>query len=268
MVQTTGGGFLVRTLVSGLHRLGYVLVPGTHWEQEVNMRHLKTVLAVIGAAVVLVLAGNTVVLATTGQSLILGKGNSANNVTVIKRTTAGSVLKLETTGTTSAPITTTGKGKVTNLNADKIDDLNASDLKTKAQGWTVPISSPTSSVTIPVPLAPGSYYLGYSAYLLNGATDGGTANCYFIRDDSNTSYFGEVKIVTAADTTPGLSGSGFVTVGPSTDVSLYCSGAASWTTSAAEPIQITALKLDTLSAGNIVLPKKPASDAARLAAKK
>lgn len=220
------------------------------------MRHLKSVLAVLGAATVLVLAGNTIVLAATGQSLILGKGNSANNITAVKRTTAGSVLKLETATSSSAPLTVTGTGKVTNLNADKVDGVNASDLTTKAQGWTVPINVGVGFVSIDLPLAPGNYYLSYSAYMISGGTDGGTATCFFIRDDSSTTYFGETKVVTAAATTPGLNGAGFVNVGSGTNVRLYCDPPANFTTSASEPIQITALRLDSLSTGNIALPKK------------
>ena len=50
------------------------------------MRHLKTVLAVIGAALVIVLAGNTVSLAATGKPLLLGKGNTTGKLTTLSRT--------------------------------------------------------------------------------------------------------------------------------------------------------------------------------------
>ena len=67
------------------------------------MRHLKTILAVLGAATILVLAANTVVLAATGQSLVLGKSNSANTATSLQRTTGGAALKLVTETSSSPP---------------------------------------------------------------------------------------------------------------------------------------------------------------------
>jgi hypothetical protein len=230
------------------------------------MRHLKTGLAVLGAAVILVLAANSVSLAATGQALLLGKSNSANANTSITRTTSGSVLKLQSKSSTNAPLTVNGKGKVANLNADQVDGLSAASLQTRANGWTVPISVDVPSVSISIPLSQGSYLLSYSAYMISGGADGGTAGCYFIRDDSSTTYFGETKILTATGKIPGVSGSGFVTVGPSTDVRLYCSGAANFHTSNAEPIQISALRVDSLTSGNIVLPKRT-THAPRVAAK-
>ena len=85
------------------------------------MRHFKSVLAVLGAATILVLAGNTIVTAATGSNLLLGKSNSAGANTSITRTTSGSVLSLKSKSSTNAPLTVNGRGKVTNLNADKLD---------------------------------------------------------------------------------------------------------------------------------------------------
>jgi hypothetical protein len=75
------------------------------------MRTLKTALTVIGAVTVLVLAGNTVALATTGHALILGKGNSANRITALTRTTSGSALKVTTKSTANAPLTVTAAAR-------------------------------------------------------------------------------------------------------------------------------------------------------------
>lgn len=90
------------------------------------MRYLKTTLTVIGAVTVLVLAGNTVALAATGHALLLGKSNSADANTSITRTTSGSVLKLQSKSSLNSPLTVNGTGKVTNLNADRVDGLSAS----------------------------------------------------------------------------------------------------------------------------------------------
>jgi hypothetical protein len=90
------------------------------------MRHLKTFLTVIGAVTILVLAANSAVYAATGGKFILGKKNTANNVSTLKRTTAGPALKLKTATSGSAPLAVTGTGKVANLNVDKLDDLDSS----------------------------------------------------------------------------------------------------------------------------------------------
>jgi hypothetical protein len=81
------------------------------------MRHLKTTLAVVGAAVILALAGNTVALAATGQNFLLGKTNLASTVTTVERTTAGPAFK------------------ITNLNADKLDGLSSSGFAAAPLGW-------------------------------------------------------------------------------------------------------------------------------------
>lgn len=107
---------------------------------------LTTVLTVIGAVTVLVLAANTVALATTGKALIVGKTNTSSKITTIKRTTAGSGLQI-ITSSTSAPLVVSGKGKVKNLDADKVDGKEASSFQGKigplvwhdlalSSGWT------------------------------------------------------------------------------------------------------------------------------------
>jgi hypothetical protein len=85
------------------------------------MRSFKTILTVVGAVTVLVLAANTVAYAATGGKFILGKTNKANKVSTLKRTTNGSALNLITKSSSNAPLSTNGKGKVANLNADMLD---------------------------------------------------------------------------------------------------------------------------------------------------
>jgi hypothetical protein len=99
------------------------------------MRHLKTTLAVVGAAVILALAGNTVALAATGQNFLLGKTNLASTVTTVERTTAGPAFKITNDTPASAPFVTNGTGKVTNLNADKLDGLSSSGFAAAPLGW-------------------------------------------------------------------------------------------------------------------------------------
>lgn len=85
------------------------------------MRHLKTTLAVLGAVTVLVLAGNTISMAATGKAFILGKGNTASTATALKRTTNGPAMKIVTRRAADVPFAVNGKGKVPNLNVDRLD---------------------------------------------------------------------------------------------------------------------------------------------------
>jgi hypothetical protein len=95
------------------------------------MQKFKTFLTVIGAVTILVLAANSAVYAATGGKFILGKTNKANKVSTLKRTTSGSALSLVTKSSANAPLATNGRGKVTNLNADMVDGLDSTALKTR-----------------------------------------------------------------------------------------------------------------------------------------
>lgn len=98
---------------------------------------LISLLTVIGAVTVLVLAGNTVALAATGKGFLLGKINTANKITVLKRTTPGTALKVVTKSATSAPLQVNGTGKVANLNADTVDGLDSSAFAPASLATTV-----------------------------------------------------------------------------------------------------------------------------------
>ncbi len=128
------------------------------------MQKVKTLFTVIGAVTVLVLAGNTVSVATTGHSFILGHKNKASKITKLIRTTSGPTLKLKTTSSSAAPLAVNGSGKVTNLNADKLDGLDSSQLTT-----TTTVLTNTDTTTnlgtihfFNFTLAPGTYNIDYS----------------------------------------------------------------------------------------------------------
>ena len=73
----------------------------------------------LGCTLALVFGVDYVSMAATGQSLLLGKLNSANATTQVRNTGSGPVLALNVKSTSTAPFTTNGKGKVTNLYADR-----------------------------------------------------------------------------------------------------------------------------------------------------
>jgi hypothetical protein len=103
------------------------------------------VLAVVGAVVLLFAATDAATYAATGSSLVLGRINQANATTTIRNTGTTPVLKLLTKSTATAPMVVNGKGKVTNLYADraatadnstKLAGLTVAQIKTAAKGST------------------------------------------------------------------------------------------------------------------------------------
>ena len=76
-------------------------------------------LAVVGAAALMFMATDAVTYAATGSSLVLGRLNQANATTTIQNTGSTPALKLVTKSAATAPLVVNGKGKVTNLYADR-----------------------------------------------------------------------------------------------------------------------------------------------------
>jgi hypothetical protein len=76
-------------------------------------------LAVVGAAALMFMATDAVTYAATGSSLVLGRLNTANATTTIQNTGTAPALKLVTKSAATAPMIVNGKGKVTNLYADR-----------------------------------------------------------------------------------------------------------------------------------------------------
>jgi hypothetical protein len=199
------------------------------------MRHLKTTLAVLGAVTILVLAGNTIALSATGHAFILGTPNSANAITKLTRTTSGPALNLTTRRSSNPPLVTNGTGKVTNLNADMVDGLDSSVLRTHSFLFTKDISVAVPSVTSVIPVPPGTYLFSYSGFLV-GAT--GNVFCQIIKlHGSTTSYFAVTQF-TAGSLTPGLSGSGMVTKASGDTLSFECGTAGTFTTQSNIPLQL------------------------------
>jgi hypothetical protein len=215
------------------------------------MRRLKSALTVIGAVTVLVLAGNTVALATTGHALILGRTNKANQATVLKRTTAGSALQVVTTSSSAAPFTVNGRGKVANLNADQLDGLDSSSLRTLTYSWIKQVVA-SDVVTVGVPVPPGTYVVGYDAPMHGAGTDGGSAACWFwLNHDSVNTIYGETSALTKAGVDPALSGSAVVTVASGDQLGFYCQAPVAFTSDLLEPLRIYATRTSVVSGASL-----------------
>jgi hypothetical protein len=66
--------------------------------------------------------------AATGSSLILGRLNTASTTTVLQGGSAP-VLSLRSSSASAVPLTVNGTGRVTNLNADRLDSIDSSQLQ-------------------------------------------------------------------------------------------------------------------------------------------
>ncbi|KRA38943.1 MULTISPECIES: hypothetical protein [unclassified Nocardioides] len=115
-----------------------------------TLRHAKPVLVTVFVALMLVVAVDYTSFAATGSSFVLGKSNSAGATTKLTRTTSGSVLTLISKSSANAPFAVNGKGRVTNLNADKVDGLDSTQLR----GQTGPAG----------PQGPGSIDFDYTVF--------------------------------------------------------------------------------------------------------
>jgi hypothetical protein len=216
-----------------------------------KMQKFKTLLTVIGAVTVLVLAGNTVAMAATGGKFILGHTNKANAVSTLKRTTSGAPLKLTTNSSSNAPLSTNGKGKVTNLNADKLDGYDSSSLKTKTYVFTKHLTTPATSLTMTAAVPAGTYLVSYSAFFNSSpSTALGSVDC-FIHTNSGgittTGYFAESYFTTTGiDAAATGSGVAVMPSAPGSYLRLECSADVPFVEwGSTEPYQLTLTKIDS-----------------------
>lgn len=219
---------------------------------------LLSMLTVIGAVTVLVLAANTVALATTGKAILAGKINTSSKLTSIVRTTPGTALQVKTKSTANAPFAVNGKGKVVNLNVDKVDGLDGG---TRALSWTYTGVSAQYRMFNLSGLPAGTYLLAYEVYMNSATAPAGTeASCYFVKTGTST-YGGETSSV-LNNYYNALSGTALMSAASTGGISLGCRTSAdgNWTASPSQPVRITAIPI----AGVTTMGAPPAS---RLAAK-
>ena len=199
---------------------------------------LTRVLAVLGAASILVVGVNAVSYATTGKPLLLGKYNSANATTTIKDTGSSSPLALLTKSSKTAPFKTNAKGKVVNLNADKLDGLDSTQLaNVKAIRFKDSATSRSSNTTYHIGTVPkGTYLTTFDASLIL-ATPGTPASPVTVSCFLELSIFdvaAQSSTVSIGDYNAAPSFSTVLTLNGTEDMNLVCgsSGSGGWSTSA------------------------------------
>jgi hypothetical protein len=92
------------------------------------VRRLLLTGAAVAAIAVSALTLDGIAYAATGSTLVLGRLNTASTTTVIQGGSAP-VLSLRSSSSASVPLAVNGTGRVANLNADRLDSLDASQLQ-------------------------------------------------------------------------------------------------------------------------------------------
>lgn len=88
------------------------------------LQRVRTALAVVGAAALLVAGADAVSYAATGDSLLLGKANKTTRTTTVQNTGSGPALTLRTRKN-APPLAVSSTKLVKKLNADSLDGLSA-----------------------------------------------------------------------------------------------------------------------------------------------
>ncbi|HWJ09155.1 MAG TPA: hypothetical protein VNS46_07245 [Nocardioides sp.] len=220
------------------------------------MHRLKTALTVLGAVTVLLLAGNTLAYAATGKPLLLGSSNYAGKQTSLARTTNGPVLNLRARSSSSAPLTTNGRGKVTNLNADKVDGLDAAALRTQSRVFRTTFQG-AFQAEITLPLAPGTYLVSYALHAETESDAPIGIICWILEDgpdnlDQRVAW--DSAELSKAHLEHAVSGNGLVTKTPSTIVKLQCEAPDGEIRTGDVPVQVVVTPTTRLS--QQVLPAK------------
>ena len=214
------------------------------------MRHLKTALTVLGAVTVLLLAGNTLAHAATGKPFLLGGSNSAGKQSTLTRTTIGPVLGLRVKSPASAPFTTNGRGKVANLNADRLDGLDAASLRTRSRVFTTTFAG-AARAEIALPLAAGSYLVSYAVYAETESDAPVAVTCWVLEDRAGGIYDVRVASDGADLAVPwvehAVSASGLVTKTADATIRLVCEAPDGEIRTGKIPVQVVVTPTSRLS---------------------
>ena len=231
------------------------------------MRRLKTFVSALVVALVVTASLDYAASAATGHAFVLGQLNKANRTTALQRTTSGPALSLTTTSTAAAPLAVNGRGKVANLNADRIDGLDSSALMgVRAQVARFVFDS-TQLVHVGrlATLSPGTYLATLNVTFIGagGSTAAPTTfSCEFDQTGNGDTEVerGLVQGSISSDVAPALASTTVLTSLEGDQVSLVCTASKAWTTNENRPAEVTLTKLD--GASFPATPARPESLAA------
>jgi hypothetical protein len=236
------------------------------------MRRLKTLVSALVIALVVIASLDYAASAATGHAFVLGQLNKANRTTALKRTTLGPALSLTTTSSAAAPLAVNGRGRVANLNADRIDGLDSSALvgvRARVSRFVFDATELVHVGVVPIP-APGTYLATLDVAFIGA---GGSAavptglSCEFVQTGVGDTEVerGLVQGSMSVDDVPALSSATVLTSQDGNRLTLVCSASKAWTTNLNRPAEVTLTKLD--GASFPTEPSRPESLAGATAAR-
>lgn len=223
--------------------------------------HIRTLLAVVGAAALVVLGLETYAYAATGDSLLIGEANQADEPTHLTNTVSGPALSLHAKGSQPA-LAVNSTAKVALLNADAVDGKDATALQHTVRIYTAAVGSAPDGVlelALPNDIPKGLYQIGYQVRMMgaNGLNQDPTdASCRVINGSKIVAYesaslHGWNQI--------GISANDIINV-DGAPLSLYCHAAHSkppyaddWSISPSSPIRVTLTRIETAINGSLTI---------------
>ncbi len=219
------------------------------------MQKLKSALIAMTVGIVLLTALDWAAAAATGRSMILGSWNQAGHTTTLKNTGHGPALSLRSSHGPALAVTN-GK-RVKNLNADKLDGMDARAFtrnRNRVYGWATSGHTGGFSQALP-PQEPGSYLVSYQVELNGAAGDPGNPNiinCGVVQLGLNgTTQFTRGTIgasqLDSVGTPPTLTGVGPAILVAGDQLQLRCTmsrNAQTWSTPTLQPLVVNLLRTD------------------------
>lgn len=218
------------------------------------MRRLKTFVSAMAIALVVTASLDYAASAATGHPFLLGQLNNANRATVLKRTTSGPALTLTTRSSADTPLTVNGRGKVTNLNADRIDGLDSSALtgvRAQVSRFVFDSTQLVHAGNVPT-LAPGTYLATLEVAFIGAggsATTPTRFSCEFVQTGIGDTEVerGLVEGSMSVDDVPALSSATVLTTADGDHLTLDCAATKAWINNESRPAEVTLTRLDGAS---------------------
>jgi hypothetical protein len=232
---------------------------------------MKSGLAAIAAAGLLIVGVDSATFAATGDSLILGHVNKASQPTVLTKTGgSGPALKLNSGSAGSPALAVNSKARVAKLNADMVDGKSANQLlQTKNVGhvYKTAATGGTGQTTFNIPNFPaGAYLVTYTTNFFPQGTAGAPIqfSCFLTRNNVNIS---QATGLSAAGSGfyIGVDGSTVVKLGAGIDLNIACGTLSGAWTFGTLPITVTVTRLDGSTSGGLPLAARTPHTPARAA---
>ena len=225
------------------------------------MRKLKVTMVAITIGFLLVSSLDYVAYATTGKSLLLGKANTADKVTTVKRTTGGPAMSFKVKNGTGAPIKVNSGSRIRKLNADKVDGRHASDLGVRTTIFDYNVSlTDASQMQFTLSGVPAGTYLATMDGWIYGPT-GASMICY-LRPTASLDRLQQWFPADTGNTYFPVSTSGVITVTANTDPYVRCSAGSPGNWTDYNNFQVSLTKVDSVTSGTIAVARRSPGDTA------